>query len=69
MIALASVNFQLGIGWNKKHKETWKKLRRGDWEEAALEASDSKWFDQTPTRVEDFQRAIRGLSRSGVPIE
>jgi len=69
MIALASVNFQLGTSWNKEHKETWKKLGRGNWEEAALEAADSKWFDQTPTRVEDFQEAIRGLIGSGATLE
>ena len=72
--ALASVNFQLGTSWNKIHDETWKKLKRGDWEEAALEAargknpnSESLWFQQTPTRVKDFQKAIRNLKKMRIP--
>jgi lysozyme len=55
---LASVNFQLGIGWNEVHKNTWKLLKENNWEAAAKEAADSKWNTQTPVRVKDFQQAI-----------
>ena len=59
--ALASVNFQLGINWNNIHKNTWKFLQTKEYDKAADEAADSTWFKQTPTRVEDFQAAIKNL--------
>lgn len=63
--ALASVNFQLGNSWEKEHKATWKLMKEGEWEAAALEAADSTWNDQTPVRVEDFQDAI--MSHANLP--
>jgi GH24 family phage-related lysozyme (muramidase) len=60
---LASVNFQLGINWYKEHKETWKLIKAGKYEEAALEAANSDWNDQTPDRVEVFQEALRNLAQ------
>ena len=59
--SLASVNYQLGTSWFKIHKKTWKFLQNKEYAEAAVEAADSDWFKQTPTRVEDFQAAIRNL--------
>ena len=59
--ALASVNFQLGINWNKIHKNTWKFLQTKEYDKAAAEAADSTWFKQTPIRVKDFQNAIENL--------
>lgn len=59
--SLASVNYQLGTSWFKIHKKTWKFLQDKEYDEAAVEAADSDWFKQTPTRVEDFQAAIRNL--------
>lgn len=59
--SLASVNFQLGTGWFKIHKNTWKFLKDKRYEEAAKEAANSTWFKQTPVRVKDFQKAIRSL--------
>ena len=68
--ALTSVNFQLGAGWKKKFKGSWKAMQSGDFERAADEAiwkdpSDkskghSKWYKQTPKRAEDFASALRG---------
>ncbi len=58
---LTSVNFQLGTAWNTKHKKTWGFMTAHKWEEAALEAEDSRWFKQTPVRVRDFQAALRAL--------
>jgi GH24 family phage-related lysozyme (muramidase) len=57
---LASVNYQLGTGWNKIHKNTWALMRAGKWEEAADEAANSTWNEQTPVRVADFQKVLRG---------
>ena len=59
MSALASVNFQLGTNWKGEHKETWKLMKAGKFEEAAEEAADSEWHGQTPKRVEAFQAALR----------
>lgn len=72
-IALASVNFQMGTGWNTKFKKTWSYMTKGEWEKAALECQDSAWFAQTPVRVQDFQAALRALagntSTKPTPVE
>jgi hypothetical protein len=60
--ALGSVNFQLGTEWNTIHKKTWELIKDGDYKAAAKEAANSKWNTQTPTRVEDFQRALEQLN-------
>ncbi len=62
IIALASVNFQLGTAWNTKFKKTWTYMTQGEWEKAALECQDSAWYAQTPVRVQDFQAALRALA-------
>lgn len=59
--ALFSVAFQLGPGWNRKFVKTWKYLKEHRWEKAAVEATDSKWFEQTPIRVLDFTTALMNL--------
>lgn len=58
---LFAVVFQLGPHWNHEHKQTWKHLKNQQWQSAAEEAQDSAWYRQTPQRVEDFQRALKGL--------
>lgn len=60
-VALANVNFQLGNWWHKEHKKTWALILRGDYEAAAREVKDSKWFRQTPERVEAFRTALTAL--------
>jgi GH24 family phage-related lysozyme (muramidase) len=65
--ALASVNFQLGTGWNTKFKKTWSYMVSGQWEKAALEAQDSAWFAQTPVRVRDFQDALCAQAGNTTP--
>ncbi|MEE8295824.1 MAG: hypothetical protein V3R64_08940 [Sphingomonadales bacterium] len=64
IVVLTSVNFQLGTAWNSIHKNTWKHMVAKNWEKAALEAQDSRWFRQTPVRVRDFQAALRALIRT-----
>lgn len=56
--ALIHINFQLGTGWNKIHKKTWKLMTQGRYRAAAREAANSVWYRQTPVRVEDFQKAL-----------
>jgi hypothetical protein len=63
IVYLASVNFQLGTGWNKVHKKTWKLIMEGKYDEAADEAGKSSWAKQTPIRVKDFQQALRALAK------
>jgi|11_taG_2_1085331.scaffolds.fasta_scaffold00034_47 GH24 family phage-related lysozyme (muramidase) len=70
--ALASVNFQLGKNWYKEHKNTWKLLKEGKYNEAAKEAADSNWYKQTPVRVKDFQKTlmeIPNIKRQGGEVE
>ncbi len=55
---LASVNFQLGLDWNKEHKKTWAFMKQGKFKETIPEAADSNWNDQTPIRVKDFQKIL-----------
>lgn len=61
IIALASVNFQLGTGWTKKFPTTWKLIQNGQYTQAATEVGRSLWAKQTPVRVQDFQKALRDL--------
>ena len=76
--ALAGVNFQLGTSWNKKFKGAWSAMEAGDFDLAAKEvmyknpdelkygppSTDrmSNWYQQTPTRVADFSRALKDYS-------
>lgn len=55
---LVSVCFQLGNAWNKEHKNTWRLMSEGRYNEAASEAQRSDWYKQTPTRVKDLQKAL-----------
>ena len=61
--ALVSVNFQLGVGWTKIHKNTWKLMQAGKLKEAAEEVKDSTWYAQTPVRVKDFSEALLKIDR------
>lgn len=58
---LASVNFQLGTGWNRIFKKTWALIMEGQYKAAAEEAQRSRWYTQTPERVKDFQKALLKL--------
>lgn len=66
--ALTSVNYQLGTNWRKEFPKAWKDIHQGNYNEAADEIARgsksgtlSRWSVQTPTRVEDFQNALRDL--------
>lgn len=61
IVYLASVNFQLGTGWTKTFRKTWKLILDGKYEEAAAAVQTSRWYKQTPVRAKDFQRALRNL--------
>jgi len=58
IVALTSVNFQLGTGWPKTFNQSFKLLVEGKGEEAIKKLKGSKWAQQTPVRVTDFIEAI-----------
>ena len=69
IIALGSVNFQLGTQWMNKFPSAYKALQNKDYDEAIRQVStgsgkdgQSKWKEQTPVRVEDFVKAIKTLT-------
>jgi hypothetical protein len=68
-IALVSVNYQLGTSWTRKFPTAWKCLCHQEYDRAideimyADKKADrySRWYKQTPVRVEDFVKAINKL--------
>lgn len=58
LIALTSVNFQLGTNWPETFYGSYPTLVDGDWEAAIAGFKASKWASQTPVRVNDFVKAI-----------
>ena len=69
IVALGSVNFQLGTRWMNKFPSAYKALSSKDYDEAIRQVStgsgkdgQSKWKEQTPVRVEDFVNAIKNLT-------
>jgi len=69
IVALGSVNFQLGTQWMNKFPSAYKALQNKDYDEAIRQVStgsgkdgQSKWKEQTPVRVEDFIEAIDKLT-------
>ena len=69
LVALASVNFQLGTSWMNKFPSAYQALKDKDYEEAIRQVStgsgkdgQSKWKEQTPVRVKDFVDAIQALT-------
>ena len=68
IIALGSVNFQLGTSWMNKFPSAYRALKEKDYNEAIKQVStgsgkdgQSRWKEQTPVRVEDFVTAIDKL--------
>tara|TARA_R110000868_G_scaffold65399_7_gene195674 strand:+ start:8469 stop:8948 length:480 start_codon:yes stop_codon:yes gene_type:complete len=71
-IALVSVNYQLGRNWTKKFPSAWKFLCHKEYDRAIDEimyadkkaGRHSRWYKQTPVRVEDFVKAINELKEN-----
>ena len=66
--ALASMAFQLGEAGQGKFENMLDAIRRGDNAAVQREAKDSKWYEQTPTRVEDIIAAFPVNRAGGGPI-
>lgn len=64
-VALGSVNYQLGSGWRDKFPNTWRAIAEGRYCEAADMLDGTRWQEQTPVRVADFQAALRDLCGGG----
>ena len=58
ILALTSVNFQLGTNWTKKFRTSYPNLVKGRWKQAIVGFKGSLWNKQTPVRVKDFVEAI-----------
>ena len=56
---LGKVSYQLGQNWYKIHDNTWQLLMDGKYKEAAEEAKNSKWFEQTKPRVVEFANMLK----------
>lgn len=59
VVALGSVNFQLGTNWRQKFPQTWQAMKDGDYDQAISNLEQSRWNKQTPVRVADFQEALK----------
>lgn len=59
VIALGSVNFQLGTGWRNEFSQTWAHMENGNFDQAIANIENSLWSRQTPVRTADFVNAIR----------
>ena len=66
--ALASMAFQLGASGQAKFKNMIEAIQAGDNEAVQREAKDSKWYEQTPTRVEDILDAFPVHKMNGGPV-
>ena len=55
------MNFQLGTAWTGTFPNTWRMIVNGRYEDAAEALDGTKWAQQTPVRVKDFQDALRKL--------
>lgn len=51
---LVEMTFQLGFKGVLNFKKMWRAIRDMDYERAAAEMKDSRWFKQTPTRSADL---------------
>lgn len=58
IVALAAVNYQLGVNWTGKFPSVWSKIKQGQYNDAASSLNQTIWKKQTPIRVKDFQAAL-----------
>lgn len=63
---LASVNFQLGTNWTKEFAATWGMVVSGNYLGTADHLVHTAWAQETPVRVDDFQKALRALPAKAV---
>ena len=61
--ALIEMCFQLGASRLRRFVRMFGAIKEGDWAEAAREALDSRWADQTPGRAKRIAAVLRGPKR------
>lgn len=59
---ILSMAYQMGVRGVLNFRRMWHALAEGDHNQAALEALDSRWAQQTPERAERHARVLRGES-------
>lgn len=69
VIALGSVNYQLGTGWRNEFSRTWAHMENGNYDQAIANIENSLWSRQTPVRTADFTNAIRNIENNPGGIE
>lgn len=55
-----SMAYQMGVGGTHRFYGMWRELEAGNWDAAAMEALDSNWAKQTPTRAVRHSRVLAG---------
>ncbi len=63
---LQSMAYQLGERGLDDFKKMWQAIEKGDWEEAAKQALDSRWAIQTPNRANRHAEVLRTGKWEGV---
>lgn len=53
------MTFQLGLGGVKKFRKMIAALKDNNWKEAIVQAKDSLWYRQTPTRLNDMIKELK----------
>lgn len=58
VVALVSVNYQLGTSWPQEFPTLWSYLLAGNGSAAVADISNTAWYQETPSRAQYFQNAI-----------
>lgn len=56
---LYEMAYQLGVSKLMEFKRMWKAVENRDWESMIKEMYDSRWYRQTPNRVEDLVKLVK----------
>lgn len=56
---LYEMAYQLGVPKLLNFKRMWKAIKNRDWDEMIKEMRDSKWYRQTPNRVEKLIEKVK----------
>lgn len=57
---IANMVYQMGVGGVLKFKNMWAAIEREDYEKAAFEMLQSRWYKQTPNRAKKLSEIMRG---------
>lgn len=57
---IANMVYQMGVGGVLKFKNMWAAIEREDYDKAAFEMLQSRWYKQTPARAKKLSEIMRG---------